>query len=408
MLMFVALSVSRAQKLTAAPISTGTVQGTITDSLLGTPIDSAAVSLVYNEYDTLFKKYNESVVNKVYTDSLGNYSFTGITIITTTPLHPSYYSIISTDTNYDTTTNNTVGVSRFAVAIVNLKMLPKLNEITGTVTDSLVKTPIAHVQVVLWYDYGGPGTHVQYPLDTVFTNNEGSYTVTNIAFGGPYGQIFLSLSAQNYDTCKSPLFGASQVPVPATLYVINVSLLSKGGAIVGKVTSMSNAGIAGAKVVLLKYYDCGLPACPKTTPQRIDSAITDNKGAYAFANVAEINNSKPGTGGYYYQLAITAANYNSKDTLAIVAGKTITTEDIMLTPIATGIVRDAHAQAASFGIHSPVKIRVFDLSGRLVYNGVNNGLDQIIIPSKLFVKGKILIAELSGLQGIIRKTVVVR
>ena len=244
-------------------VTTGTINGTVTDTSTGSPIAGANVS-------------TQPATTTTTTDAQGTYSISNVA--------PGSYTVIASASGYITgNASATVTGGQTATANLALQPSPTTGTISGTVTDESTGTPIAGASVSTQPATTTATTDTQgnYAISDA---DEGSYTVTASASGYFDESDNVTVTAGQTTTCNLAL-----EPKPTT------------GTISGTVTEEgTGTPIAGASV----------STQPATT-----IAISDTQGNYKIDDVA------PGS----YTLTASASGYTDDSTnVTVTAGQTST------------------------------------------------------------------------------------
>jgi len=282
--------------------TTGSISGTVTDSVTAAVIAGASVS------------YSGSKGNgSTTTDSNGNYSFSG--------LSPGSYTVTASAPGH-TTGSSPVTVTAGANATQNFALVPTVGSIGGTVTDAQTAAGIVGASVTC--TCGGSAT----------TGTGGTYSITNVT----PGNYSVTFSAAGYvsGTVNSVVVSAGHTTTESLA-------LTEDGSITGQVTdSATHAAIAGATV---------------TCTCQVGSATTNGSGSYSFLDVAPSSTYSMtfSANGYASQTVnnvVVTAGHATTESIALVAqpggiGGNVTDGTASTHPALTGVSVSCTCQAGS-------------------------------------------------------------
>ena len=184
--------------------NTGTISGTITDSLTSTGISGATVQALQNGV----------AIQTTTSTAGGSYAFSS-------SFAPGTYTIQTDASHYQTGSQNET-VTAGSTLTVNFSLTPNGGTITGTVTDSLTADPLSGVAITIKQ---GAST-----IATTTTATNGTYTVSSL----PPGTYSVQAALTNYTTQT-----ISSITVTSdTTQTVNVALVALPGAISGTISGI--------------------------------------------------------------------------------------------------------------------------------------------------------------------------
>ncbi|GMK42639.1 hypothetical protein PCCS19_56990 [Paenibacillus sp. CCS19] len=218
----------------------GTINGVVTDTL-GSPIGSN---------DTKIKLYTQdgTLIETAFVSSNGTFSIIGV--------QAGEYILTASAPTFET---QTIGISVLAGGVSNVPLMLTLqtSAITGTVRNGATLAPISGALVNI--------TSIQgLPVDTAFTDNSGSFTVS----GAPAGNFVVTAIASGFGSATAAVVTRSGQTASTDL-----ALTPLPGAVLGFVSDASNgANIAGAEI--------------RISDAVIGTVQTGNGGQYTFLPLA--------------------------------------------------------------------------------------------------------------------------
>lgn len=256
--------------LVRAPVKTGTIAGTVTDSETVAPIEGAQV--VLRSRDTSIPKDQFSPVDTFVTGPTGVYQFDDL------PASPPLeYEMYVLALYYTTGLSGGFDLPADDTVVVDFELVraPK-GAIEGTVTDSGTGAAIPSATVVVV-------TQALDTMGTTTTNAAGYYVVGGLPASVAYGVIV------EKDTYQDGIAEAVVV-MPDDTTVADIAMLSNTTSITGIVSAAADSSrVQGAVVRLIDLEDT---VC-------VDSAVTAADGAYEFSMFS------PGT----YRVVAEAADF---------------------------------------------------------------------------------------------------
>jgi 5-hydroxyisourate hydrolase-like protein (transthyretin family) len=278
---------------TTASAQTGSVTGTVTNSVTGAPIEGVPIFIVNSN-----NLSDAGVAGMAMTDASGVFSFTG-------PAGGYYLAAVPTEEGLDfvdeifggirapidfpdLADGTPVTIPPGGSATSNFALLPG-GHVTGTVTDAATGAPLANVLVQSVYRYGNS---FDYWLTDAMTDAAGRYDIGGLA----PGQIFLITRSVNvpgyvdeyYDNnpCVGPCPDSStQVPPPTPITIVSgVTVagrdfaLDPGGAISGRITNAAGQPIPNISV--------SINALVNNTLRLMGSVSTNADGVYRMSGLA--------------------------------------------------------------------------------------------------------------------------
>lgn len=222
----------------------GTINGMVKDTF-GNPIGSN---------DTKIKLYTQdgTLIETAFVSSNGSFSIMGV--------QAGEYILTASAPTFET---ETIGVSVLAGGVTNAQLIltPQASAITGTVRNSASFTPISGALVNIT-DIDG------LPIETAFTDNSGSFTVSGI----PAGNFVVSAIAPGFSNATAAVVTRSGQTASADL-----SLSPLPGIVVGFVSDITNgANIPGAEI---RISDA-------VTGAVVGTVLSGNGGQYTFPSLA--------------------------------------------------------------------------------------------------------------------------
>lgn len=249
----------------------GTINGSVIDTL-GNPISSN---------DTRIKLYTQggALIETVFVNSNGAFSIMGV--------QADEYILTASAPSFETTTIGVI-VQEGGVTNTQLRLVPQAAAIAGLVLNSATFSPISGALINI-ADIDG------FPVDTAFTDNSGSFTVSGI----PAGSFVVSAIAPGFSSATTAVVTRS-----GQIASTELSLSPLPGTIVGFVSDITNgANIAGAEI---RISDAGTGAV-------VGTVLSGNGGQYTFPSLAEGN----------YQATASASGYATQfGGFTITAGET--------------------------------------------------------------------------------------
>jgi hypothetical protein len=264
--------------------NTGSISGTVTDSVTNADLSGASVTCT-----------GTPTCTGTSTSGTGAYTLSGLTEGT--------YQVTVTEANY-TSQTLPVSVGPGGTPTRNFALVPNQGSIGGTVTNSVTTLPISGASITCTGTPTCSGTT---------TAANGTYALSSLTEG-----IYqVTASAPGYATSTTPV----SVTAGATVTGANFALIPATGSITGRVTDkVTSANIAGASVTCT-----GTPTCSGTT--------TATDGTYTLSNLAA------GT----YTVQVVASGYGTQSaSVPVTAG--LATQNFNLVPnpgSITGTVTDS-------------------------------------------------------------------
>jgi len=275
-----------------ASAQTGSITGTVTNSVTGAPIAGVPIFIIRSE------NLSESgVVFGGQTDASGVYTFSGPAGGYFLAAVPSDEGLDFVDEIYggirapidfpDLVDGTLVTVTPGGTATANFALLPG-GHVTGTVTDAATGAPLANVLVQSVYRYNNE----DYWLTDAMTNAAGQYEIRGLA----PGQMFLITRSFNVPGYvdeywdNNPCVGgcgdsSAQVPAPTPIAIVSgVTVaardfaLDPGGAISGRITNAAGAPIPNLAV--------NINALVNNALRSLGSVSTNADGVYRFSGLA--------------------------------------------------------------------------------------------------------------------------
>ncbi|CAM3515804.1 carboxypeptidase regulatory-like domain-containing protein [Paenibacillus lupini] len=249
----------------------GAISGTVTDTN-GNPIGAN---------DTKIKLYTKdgTLLETVFVEMDGTFHITGV---------PTGEYVNSVSAPFFET--ETVGITIRAGSTTNvtLQLSPQTATILGTVKNSITSAPISGGLIIIT-DVDG------LPLDTVYTDDTGSFVITGI----PAGNFAISAIASRFGTGV-----AAVVTRSGQTSVTELFLTPLPGLVEGFVSDITNgANIAGAEIRIIDA----------SSGVTIGTVLSNNGGQYSFPSLA------PGS----YNAVVTSSGYAAEfGGFKIVAGET--------------------------------------------------------------------------------------
>ncbi len=278
-----------------ALVEDGGVSGTVTDAQTSMPLEGATVTC------------DGGCSAATLSDGLGDYSLIDVP--------PGTYSLIFSASGYVTQTVPSIVVAAGATTTVNPVALTEDGEITGTVTDQQMGTPISGATVTC----GGC------PTTTTTTDASGDFAFVGVPNGAAYTITF---SAGGY--VAQSVTGVAVTGPNST--VEDPALVEDGGVggtvvAAGSLTPIQNATV--------------------TCTCETGSVATDPTGAYVFTQAAP---------GAAYTVSVTATGFAGQTSapFAVNAGA-MSTVNVQLAPIPTGLKVVQTFGAANAGSAGTVK-----------------------------------------------------
>lgn len=396
------------------PISiagTGSITGTLIDSLTFSPIDSAKVVLVHTYYTEIgaLKTNHQDRIDSAATDVKGAFHFNSVDTLTASLVaYSSSYSLVATDSQYNTATISGFSVANGNATNENFGMFPINGDIVGTVTDSLTGYPIDSAKIVLNYTYyttnGAVSLAHTIRKDSTVTDTNGKYhflsvNALNMSVMPPSPSYWISATKIQYDTVKTGGFGIMN----SNLRTENIVMPSLTGAIAGTVTDTVNKkAVAGAKVVLL-LKTCSSGTASVCTASRKDSTVTDAQGNFAFADIAALlailakASAVIPVSTNSYVLEVSSPGYQTAESNVVaVVNKKVLMVNIGIAPVPSGVVPIV-AKRKNILAHGMTTF--YDMNGRIVWRGETVD-GRIQIPASIPTKGIVLIAKVTNPEGI--------
>jgi hypothetical protein len=378
---------------------TGSITGTVIDSLTYLPIDGAKLVLVYSYYSGsgTFRIVHHDRKDSTVTDANGMYHFNSVDTVTASLANfSSYYSIVATNTLYDTTTSTGFSVGDGIATTENFGMYPIKGDILGALVDSLTGLPVDSAKIVLNYTYDTMVGQVSLVhtirIDSTVTDTNGKYHFSfidahtpNIMTSLPYYSI--TATKIQYDTTTTSGFGVSN----SSLTRVNIIMPSVTGAIAGTVRDTVNKkAVTGAKVVLLKKT-CSPVIIAGCTTVRMDSTVTDAQGNFTIAGVP----ASSVTTSYFLEVAFTGYQTAISNNVKVV-NKEVVNVNIGVAPVLSGVV-----PVVAKGNNSLDRgmVALYDMKGRIIWRGATKD-GRIQVPASVATRGTVLIAEVKNATGI--------
>jgi len=293
-----------------ASAQTGSITGTVTNSVTGAPIAGVPIFVVRSD------NLSDAGVTEAQTDASGVYTFTGPAggyYVAAVPSEGSggidfvdeIFGGIRAPIDFPDLVDGTlVTVNPGNTATASFALLPA-GHVTGTVTDASTGAPLANILVQSVYRYGNVG---DYWLTDALTDASGHYELRGLA----PGQIFLmtrSVNAPGYvdeywanSPCAGPCGDSTQqVPAPTpTTIVSGVTVpgrdfaLDPGGAVSGRVTNAATGQpITGLSMNVNAFVNGGL--------RPLGTVSTNSSGVYRFSGLA--------TGTYFVSTGVGNSGY---------------------------------------------------------------------------------------------------
>ena len=378
---------------------TGSITGTLIDSMTNLPIDSAKLVLVFTYYsgNGAFRIVHHDRMDSTVTDANGMYHFNSVDTATAGLANFfSNYSIEATNPLYNTTTTTYISVGDGTTTTENFGMFPIKGGIAGAVSDSLTGFPVDSVKIVLNYTYDtmvGQVSHVHtIRIDSTVSDTNGKYHFSFIDAHSPdimTSLPYYSITATKipYDATTTSGFGVRN----SDLTRENIIMPSMAGAIAGIVRDTVNKkAVNGAKVVLLKKTCSPSPASGCATV-RMDSTTTSGQGNFIFANVP----ASSSTISYSLEVASIGFQAAVSNNVSVVSKK-IVNVTIGVAPVPSGLVP---AIAMNKNPLDRGMVALYDLKGRIIWRGATRD-GRIQVPPSVAAQGTVFITEVKNAAGI--------
>lgn len=227
----------------------GTLSGSVFNAGTSSPITGATIEV----FD-----FTRGLIATVATDAFGNYLVQN--------LSAGVNRVIASAENFGSTVQEAT-VFANQQTVLNFSLPPNPGTIQGTVVNQQTGDPISGAAVVIrQFSPTGPA------VDSVFTNQNGEFTVNNLA-PGAYTVIS---SAENFGTQAGSVFVSSNA-----VSAINLALIPNPGSVQGTLTdSQTGTAIAGALVRI-----------QNSNGAIVQEVQTDSEGVYTIDGLAPGNYS---------------------------------------------------------------------------------------------------------------------
>lgn len=238
----------------------GIIVGTVIDSSTNNPIAGASIKVFQGI----------TLVASVLTDTNGQYVIEGVASDT--------YLVSANANNYRLQIKGTA-VTAHSATVVNFNLNSNPGTIAGQVIDAVTSNPISGATINVYID--------QVLVASAITDPNGNYQIPNLV----PEDFTVNASKPNYQT---QTLGATVSANTTT--IVNFSLLSNPGAIVGQVKdSLTSNPIVGAKISVLS----GMTV--------IGTSLTDSNGGYTIGQLAPGQYTVIANAGRDYQIGIQGA-----------------------------------------------------------------------------------------------------
>ena len=319
------------QNISLAP-SPGTISGTVIDATTTNPIQDVLVT-VYS---------GNTVVDSAETNSIGNYTITG--------LAPGTYTVTATEINYQQSSQGATVVAN-TTTTVNFSLQGNPGGIQGTVTQISNGAPIPNLPVTL---YQG-----NVSIAETQTDDNGGYEFSGLAPGDNY---YVVVGPPNYETDYTRVtVSAGTVTTTPTMQLTLAS-----GTLNGVVTDATTSQpIVGASITLLQG------------PTIVTTTLTDTLGSYTLS-----------TGVGDYTVNVSAPNYQTQTTTVSITNGGTVTQNFALEPFPgtiTGTVTSATTTDPLVGAYvvvyhgrTPINYALTDSNGNYTISGLAAGTYEVV------------------------------
>lgn len=225
----------------------GSISGTITNELTGTPLQSVSVTI-----------FNAGL-------PVANAKTNGAGVYTVSVLAPGTYSISAKVTNFTTGTESSVVVTSNVTTTVDLQLHPQVGSLTGIVTDAASGEPLTNADISVEILLGSS------IIASTHTDSQGLFQITGILVG----DYLIKATAEKYQDSYQGVIVSSEENS-----IVNFAMEVNPGSISGVVRdAKTNDLLDGASIDVFNGSIL------------IHSTMTDTNGIYVITNLA--------TGSYF-------------------------------------------------------------------------------------------------------------
>ncbi len=272
----------------------GTVSGTVrAGSATGTPIANALVIIIGAGGGG-----TGASLDSTRTNAKGVYTFDSVAAV-------NNFTVRVTATGYNPAMNNNVDVTTGVTTTANFTLTAVVGpglpgSVSGTIRNSAGAAALAGAKVVLIRTSGGTAR-----IDSMVTAADGHYAFDSVAALTNYTVTVTATGFQTASTTNIAV--ASNITSTVDFSLIASTVTITTGSIIGHVTNVGKAVIAGAKVVLSRTGNGGGNG-------KIDSTVTNSAGQYTFDSIPALQN---------YTVTVSAAGYQGavNNNVDLIAGQ---------------------------------------------------------------------------------------
>lgn len=257
---------------------TGSIAGTVLDSLTGLPVDSAKIVLYFSYYtytmDGLVRVLHTIQKDSTETDTNGNYHFFLVDTLTRNDNASPYYWITATKEHYDTSNTGGFGVMSSTLNIENIVMSSMTGAIAGSVKDTVTMKAVPGARVILLKKTCSSSTAIGCKtvlMVSTLTDAQGHFAIANVPASSATISYFLQVISTGY-----------QAIVLNNIRVVNKEVINLD---IGVAPVLSS--VAPSVTMDRKSLDCGMVALYDLKGRIIWCGATKGGRIHVPASVAE-------------------------------------------------------------------------------------------------------------------------